>query len=257
MISSRGALHPYRSLVSDVDDRLQKRNAYPKKETAPLDFSPGSDYTFFISNARYKNTSREKSMPKLVDHVSYRKQLLAQCFDLFAERGYSALTTRQIAEALNVSTGTLYHYFPTKEALFQQLVEEITQQTIIEALSQPHAHASLEERLFDLFRFLAEHEENLQKQFLITLDYYQHRALYGSSTRAILQSRADLYEQAIREYLGLPDSNLCSPLFSQINGLLTMRMLRSTTLSLVEQARPFIEMFAQAMQNASGETKER
>lgn len=49
-------------------------------------------------------------MPKLVDHVSYRKHLLAHCLDLFAERGYSALTMRQIAEALNVSTGTLYEY---------------------------------------------------------------------------------------------------------------------------------------------------
>ena len=39
-------------------------------------------------------------MPKLVDHVSYRKSLLVRCFDLFAERGYSALTMRQIAEAL-------------------------------------------------------------------------------------------------------------------------------------------------------------
>jgi AcrR family transcriptional regulator len=203
------------------------------------------------------NNFKEKSMPKLVDHVSYRKQLLAQCFDLFAERGYSSLTTRQIAESLNVSTGTLYHYFPTKEALFQQLVEEITQHTVIEALSQSHEHASLEERLLDFFRFLAEHEEDLQKQILITLDYYQHRDLYGSNAHAILQSRADRYEQAIQKFVGLPDSNLCSPLFYQIHGLLTMRMLRSITIPLVEQARPFIDMFAQAVQNASGETKER
>src|SRR5689334_3845360 len=98
-------------------------------------------------------------MPKLVNHESYRKQLLEQCFDLFAEQGYSVLTTRQIAEALNVSTGTLYHYFPTKEALFQQLVEEITQQTVIEAMAQAHEHTSFEERLLGFFRFLAEHEE--------------------------------------------------------------------------------------------------
>ena len=54
-------------------------------------------------------------MPKVVDHVSYRKHLLDQCVNLFAQYGYEALTMRQIAEALHVSTGTLYHYFPTKE----------------------------------------------------------------------------------------------------------------------------------------------
>src|SRR5690348_15389287 len=104
-------------------------------------------------------------MPKLVDHASYRKQLLAQCFDLFAQRGYSVLTMRQIAEALNVSTGTLYHYFPTKEALFQQLVEETTRQTVMEALAEAPEPASLEERLLYLFDFLARHEQDLQKQF--------------------------------------------------------------------------------------------
>lgn len=196
-------------------------------------------------------------MPKLVDHVSYRKQLLAQCLDLFAQRGYSALTTRQIAEALNVSTGTLYHYFSTKEALFQQLIEEITQQTVIGVLSQAHEQTSFEERLLDFFRFLAEHEVDLQKQHLITLDYYQHRDLYGSNAQAILHAAIECYDQVIQKYVGLSDPNLYLQLRYYINGLLTVRMMLGTTASLVEQARPFIDMFTQAVQNASGETKER
>ena len=195
-------------------------------------------------------------MPKLVDHVSYRKHLLAQCFDLFAQRGYSALTMRQIAEALEVSTGTLYHYFPTKEALFQQLVEEVTQQTIVEAKSHTRKYDTLEERLMELFRFLAEHEEDLRKQFLVMLDYYQHRDLYGSSAQAIFRVRADRYGQAIKEYVGLPDSRFCSLLLNQINGLLTLRMIHGTTVPFVEQARPFVEMFAQYVQNTSGVTEE-
>ena len=43
---------------------------------------------------------------------------------------------RQIAGGLKVSTGTLYHYFPNKQALFEQLVEEICQQDIITALTE-------------------------------------------------------------------------------------------------------------------------
>ncbi|MGB6015410.1 MAG: helix-turn-helix domain-containing protein, partial [Nodosilinea sp.] len=48
-------------------------------------------------------------MPKIVDHDQYRREILDQCFDLFAEKGYAALTMRQIAQELGVSTGTLYH----------------------------------------------------------------------------------------------------------------------------------------------------
>ena len=196
-------------------------------------------------------------MPKQVNHASYRKQLLTQCFDLFAERGYSALTTRQIAEALNVSTGTLYHYFPTKEDLFQQLVEEITQQTVLEAIAQAHEQASLEERLQNFFGFLAEHEEALQKQFLITLDYYQHRDLYGHNARTVISAGADRYEQAIQTYLGLPDPSLCMLLQNQITGLMTQRMMRGTTTPLIEQARPFLALFAATARQLLGETEER
>jgi AcrR family transcriptional regulator len=194
-------------------------------------------------------------MPKLVNHVNYRKQLLAHCFDLFAQRGYSALTMRQIAEALEVSTGTLYHYFPTKEALFQQLVEEVTQQTLLEAASQIQPHATLEERLEALFHFLAEHEEDLRKQFLVTLDYYQHRDLYGSRAGAILQAGADRYCQAVKDYVGLPDPQLVFLLQSQINGLLTLRMLHGITVPFVEQARPFREMLANYASKIAGATE--
>ena len=181
-------------------------------------------------------------MPKLVDHAMYRKQLLAQCFDLFAQRGYGALTMRQIAEALEVSTGTLYHYFPTKENLFQHLVEEVTQRTIFEAVSRVQPHTTLEERLLALFRFLAEHESDLQKQLLITLNYYQHRDLYGSTAGTILHAGSERYCQAIRAYVGLPDPSLCLLLQSQINGLLVLRMLHTNCVSFLEQARPLVDM---------------
>jgi AcrR family transcriptional regulator len=71
-------------------------------------------------------------MPKIVDHDRYRKELLSQCLGVIAEKGYAAITMRQIAEGLGVSTGTLYHYFPSKDSLFDQLVEYISYQDISE-----------------------------------------------------------------------------------------------------------------------------
>lgn len=42
---------------------------------------------------------------------------------LFLERGYSASSTKQIAEALDIGTGNLTYYFPTKEHLLAELVD--------------------------------------------------------------------------------------------------------------------------------------
>lgn len=103
-----------------------------------------------------------------------------------------------------------------------------------------------------LFHFLAEHEEDLRKQFLVTLDYYQHRDLYGSAAGVILRAGADRYCQAIREYINVPDPQIVFFLQCQIDGLLTLRMLHGTTISFVEQARPFIEMLVSHARNTAG-----
>src|SRR3954452_22104515 len=42
-----------------------------------------------------------------------------------ARHGYNGATTNRIAEAAGVSIGTLYHYFPTKEALIEALVHRM------------------------------------------------------------------------------------------------------------------------------------
>lgn len=196
-------------------------------------------------------------MPKLVDHVSYRKYLLDQCVDLFAQYGYGALTMRQIAEALHVSTGTLYHYFPTKEMLFQYLVEEVTQQTIFEATTLVQQQTALEERLIALFHFIAQHEDALRKQFLILLNYYQHRDLYGERAGAILKEGASRYHRAIMELIELHDSHLCFLLQSQINGLLMLRMINGSRMPFLEQARPFIVMLVDYLQKKSGSEGDR
>lgn len=50
---------------------------------------------------------------------------------IYSERGYSATTTNHIAQAANVSIGSLYQYFPNKDALLVALEErhlaEVTQ----------------------------------------------------------------------------------------------------------------------------------
>jgi AcrR family transcriptional regulator len=54
---------------------------------------------------------RERKRQQLADHVA------ATAFRLFENRGYEAVTMEQVAAAADVAKGTLYKYFPVKEAL--------------------------------------------------------------------------------------------------------------------------------------------
>lgn len=53
-----------------------------------------------------------------------RERLLIAAAECFAEKGYSCCTVGDIVRRANVSQGTLYVHFKSKEALFQTLIEE-------------------------------------------------------------------------------------------------------------------------------------
>jgi AcrR family transcriptional regulator len=51
-----------------------------------------------------------------------RQKLYAAAIELIAERGYSATTVDDIAERAGVAKGTVYYNFPSKPALFEDLL---------------------------------------------------------------------------------------------------------------------------------------
>lgn len=112
-------------------------------------------------------------MPKVVDREQYRKELLNGCIELFAQKGYGSITMRQIAEGLKVSTGTLYHYFDSKEAIFMQLVQELCEQDISRFFAQAPEVETLEARLQVVMAFVLKSLQFYQQQMLLWVDFFQ------------------------------------------------------------------------------------
>jgi AcrR family transcriptional regulator len=53
-----------------------------------------------------------------------REQILKTALKLFAERGFDATSTRQIAKEVGVAEGLIFHYFPTKASLLTAILED-------------------------------------------------------------------------------------------------------------------------------------
>lgn len=49
-------------------------------------------------------------------------QIIQATLDLFVERGYYGTKTSQISKRADISEGLLFHYFPTKEILLEELI---------------------------------------------------------------------------------------------------------------------------------------
>ncbi|HNN00139.1 MAG TPA: TetR/AcrR family transcriptional regulator, partial [Turneriella sp.] len=54
-----------------------------------------------------------------------RQQILEAAKTLFAEKGFEATNVRDIIHKSNLSPGTFYNYFQSKEEIFEVLTDEI------------------------------------------------------------------------------------------------------------------------------------
>lgn len=163
-------------------------------------------------------------MPKIVDHEQYRKELLHKCFDLFAQKGYASITTRQIAKELGVSTGTLYYYFPRKEDMFEQLVEEMSQEYLQIFASKLKDGQTRSERFEALANFAVKYEDHLIKEIFMMVDFCQQQGIEAVRNNAVLARIRQRNKQAFADLFRIPDPALADFVMIQLMGLMLTRM---------------------------------
>lgn len=71
-----------------------------------------------------------------------RAALIAAARSLFVERGYAAVSTGDIARVAAVTRNALYYHFPTKEAVFRAVYEDVEGQLAARVLPAALAHDS-------------------------------------------------------------------------------------------------------------------
>jgi AcrR family transcriptional regulator len=79
-----------------------------------------------------------------------RQTILDVARQLFVAKGFDATTTRDIAQAAGIATGTLFNYFPTKEAVLACLAAEAGAEAIEAVAARPEPAGTVEEDLFVL-----------------------------------------------------------------------------------------------------------
>ncbi|NES97651.1 MAG: TetR/AcrR family transcriptional regulator [Desertifilum sp. SIO1I2] len=177
-------------------------------------------------------------MPKIVDRAQYRQELLSKCFNLFAQQGYGSVTMRQIAQEIGVSTGTLYHYFPSKENLFEQLVEYIScQDTDEQNLAEIRQMPTLQARIETMFAFITRQEEYLMHQTLMLVDFCRYQGREAINRHQYFSPVAERYERAIVDCLGFQDEVLARAIATFIEGVIIRRLYLGDRIDIAEQAQ--------------------
>lgn len=166
-----------------------------------------------------------RSHPRREARWRYR-EIVDAAARLFSEQGYAATSVQEIADAVGLLKGSLYHYISTKEDLLYAVLAEAHQHTAAvaeEALRHP---GDTREKL----AFVIEHHLRNTGDHLAKLQVFDREANFLSPSRfAVIQADRDSYEQALRTLIrrGRESGELASHLDPTLTSFAILAILNS------------------------------
>lgn len=101
-----------------------------------------------------------------------RQKIIATAMELFRQQGFDATPMEQIAAAADIAKGTLYNYFPVKEAILDAFIKLSFKERNTERIDRMRALPDTRSRLIQV---LMELMEGVAKQPVIFEKYFIYR----------------------------------------------------------------------------------
>ena len=136
-----------------------------------------------------------------------RSEIIQAALDLIVERGFHGASMAMVAEKADVGAGTIYHYFDSKEALINELYQELEKKVMVTLWEGYPISKPIRERFIHLATALLNYFTAHPLYFRYMEQY--HNSPYGVSLRRdkILSKREDrdifknLFEQGIAQQI--------------------------------------------------------
>ena len=117
-----------------------------------------------------------------------RAEVVLGAARVFAQRGYDQTSVPELAEALGLAAGSLYHYFPSKEHLLRAICDQLMDPLLEQAealLAEPREPA---EQLRALVRLWVEHVV-AHRDHMLVFQQERHVIEHGEQWRGVRDSR--------------------------------------------------------------------
>ena len=128
-----------------------------------------------------------------------RAEVVLDAARVFAERGYDQTSVPELAEALGLAAGSLYHYFGSKEQLLRAICDQLMDPLLEQAealLEEPREPA---EQLRALVRLWVEHVV-AHRDHMLVFQQERHVIERGAAWRGVRASRK-AFERLVEDAL--------------------------------------------------------
>ncbi len=151
---------------------------------------------------RGRKPARRLGRPPLSDGAETRRKLIEVARDHFARDGYSVATLKEIALSLGVTTGAVYHYFPSKTELFIAVADDTVEVFMNTIQDEVESNAPFKVRLKEAFEVIALLNARMPSMaaFILTLDLEGRRYPELEEARArVTESRDAFFRQMVQD----------------------------------------------------------
>lgn len=139
-----------------------------------------------------------------------KEEILQKSLYLFSRQGYDGVSVRDIAAALGIRQSSLYKHYPGKQAIFESIVERMTEETLrqkanmgfptgdLAALSRGYGErsiATMQELGERLYRYWTEDEFASSFRRLLALEQYKSEAMSRLYHQYLIRGVLDYNEQ--------------------------------------------------------------
>lgn len=133
--------------------------------------------------------------------IATRERILREASRLFAVRGYYGSSTRDIATAVGIRQPSLFHHFPNKQAIFQELLSYSLDDSAVVAEYLVHAGGSSAARLYRFlvedFRYLMNSPYDLRSIFTSDVLLDEEFEPWGQAALKLHVAVSDIIRQGI------------------------------------------------------------
>ena len=127
-----------------------------------------------------------------------RAEIIKTARDLFLAKDYDKTTMQDIMDTLDIAKGTIYHYFKSKEALLEAVIEDIVDRSIEQMqtlVKEAKGNALQKMELLSKAGNIAEDNKTMLEQIHKPGNNAMHSRLLG----ATLLKQAPLYAELIQQ----------------------------------------------------------
>jgi AcrR family transcriptional regulator len=152
---------------------------------------------------RKKSTPDDRDESNNADKSAYQRQadkLMTVALELFATRGFSSVTIKDIAKSAKINSALLYYYFTSKEDLFKSSIERAILDALENYARLREKHTNPVDLINDWFENNVQMASPLRKLVKVMLDY--------SNSQAELASVDALIKRFYKEEMSILSSSI-------------------------------------------------